>query len=918
MITFFEMIVDRLYRLLLKVFPADVRRAHGEEMVETFRLLRAGRSSQSGRARFTARALGDLVAAGGRERVRRVTAAGGGSQGITGGEMMGTGAADDVKLAFRGLARHPLSAAVLVVTLALGIGANTAVFSVLQAVLLRPLPYEDPHELVTVRHQLTRVPSVGLQGVPGPDLLDYVAGAPSLEALGSVFTLETNLQDDQGAARITIGWVTPGFFDVLRPGTSVGRLLRPEDWTPRSRAQMEDPDFAPPPMPVLLSHDVWAARFGSDSDIVGQSVTINGTRMTVRGVLAEDFHVLGPSDDEVPSRIDAYSYLPIPMTEGPRGGGGGLAVGRLADGASIDQARAELARVAASLVATHEDHARYGTEVVVEPLHEGVVGDARLVLWVLFGAVGLVLLVAVLNVANLQLVRAGARQRDFAVRAALGGGRLRLVRLLLTEGLVLALLGTAAGLALAHWGVGMLVALAPTEVPRLDRVTVDGGVLAVTLVSSLAAAVIFGLAPLATVRADHAGRLLTSSRGVVGGRSTRIRNAVIVGEFAISLALVTGAGLLGRSFQAVRSVDPGYDATGAVAIELALPFFTYRDVERRRAFFDELLDRVRDVPGVTAAGFTPKLPFSGAGGIWSAPYGLTFEELSDESARRANYRAASPGFFEALGARLVSGREFRSGDGGAASELVVIVDRTLAEATWPGESALDQYLQVSVAGYIGPGRQTAARVVGVVEPIRFESLIDPEDPLIWVPYNEYGSLEAAVALRGPAETLTAAAEVRAILDDMDPGVPVYSVRRISEDVRAATATNRFASVLMAVFAICALVLAAVGLYGIVSTMVHGRTKEIGLRLALGARRDVIGGMILRDGARLALTGVILGVGLTLATTPALRGLLVGVEPMDLPTLAATTLFLLVVAGTAMWIPARRASRLDPVEALRCE
>ncbi|MEZ4421763.1 MAG: ABC transporter permease [Gemmatimonadota bacterium] len=917
---------ERLFGVLLRAFPSDIRGQHEDEMRETFRLLLETRQGRVTRLRFVARVCLDTVRQGLAERMRRIMRREEGRFGVAvrqgikttgGGGMWWSDVLDDVKVAWRGLVRAPMAGTVLILTLALGIGANAAVFSVLRGVLLRPLPYEQPEELLTLRHRFRNVPTVELQGIPGPDLLDYQAGTPSLESLGSIGTLETNLNDDQGAARVTIGWVTPGFFDVLRPGTALGRLLEPSDWTPRTRAQMEDPTFAPPPMPVLLSHAMWEGRFGSDPEMIGKVVTINGTRMNVVGVLEEGFRVHAPPDGGIPARIDAYGYLPIPMTEGARAGGGGLALARLADGATLEQARAELSTVAEALVETHAAHARFGTEVVVEPLFDGVVANARPVLWVLFGAVAMVLLIAVLNVANLQLVRAAARQQDFAVRVALGVSRGRMVRSLLTEGLVFAGLGTIAGLILAAVGLNTLLSLAPTDLPRLEAVSLDGTVLLFTLAVTVAAALGFGLAPLATL-GDLGSSAVLSSRRTVGARSHRLRHAVIVGELALSLMLVTGAGLLVRSFAKLGAVDPGYDAEGAVALELALPFFTYRELGRRQAFFDDVLERVAKVPGVTAAGLSPALPFTGFGGTWSAPFGLPGTDLSSESTPRARYRVASPGFFEALGARMVSGRSFERREGGPDKEAVVVIDRRLAESTWPGQDAVGQSLDITIAAYIGQGRQATARVIGIVEPIRFESLTEPDDPLIWIPYNEYGSLEAGIVLRGPGDPILAAAQVRDLIADIDPGTPVYNVRRLSEDLAAATARSRFATLLMSIFALAALVLAGVGLYGVISTSVQRRTQEIGVRLALGARARAIGSMVLKEGTRMALGGIALGLVLSLATAPLLASLLFGVAPTDVPTLLFTTLFLLAVATAAAWIPAMRASKLDPVEALRCE
>ncbi len=917
----------RLYQFSLTAFPPDVRERHGFEMAETFSdLLEARHIAGKGSARLVIQACLDALRAGVAERIRRV--ARGRRQGMAvrpvamigrGDGMMIGDIWDDLKLTGRGLVRTPAASSVLVLTLALGIGASTAVFSVLQGVLFQPLPYEDPHEIVALEHVFEKVENSPPRAIPGPDLIDYMAGLSAAEAIGSVFTLATNLNDDQGAARITIGWITPDFFSVLAPGVAAGRLLEPSDWTPRSRVQMEDPNFQPPPMPVLLSHGLWRDRFASDPALVGQSVTINGTRMNVVGVLAEGFRLHSPASAELTERIDAFGYLPVPLTDGARGGTGGVTLARLRDGATLDQLRGEATAVATSLVESYENHARFGTRVVVTPLLDGMVADVRPLLWTLFGAVGLVLLISVINVANLMLVRAHGRRREFAIRSALGVGRGRVVRQLLTESTTVALIGAAAGLILAAWGVEALVALAPADLPRLEGVGIDGRVLIFALAVSIGSAVLFGMAPAfsssrvggAALLADRGGR--GANRGIV-----RLRNALIVGELALSVVLVAGSGLLLRSFGKILAVDPGYEPASAVAVDLALPFFTYRQLEVRQTFFGQLLAEARSIPGVSAAGITSGTPLTGGGFTWSAPFGEPGDDLQSETAPRARYRIASSGYFEALGATLVEGRSFVDGDGLPGQELAVVVDQALAERAWPGESAVGRSADVLVAGYIGPGRQATARVVGVIRPIRYDDLRAEPEPHIWIPFNDNAPLELSVVLRGPGDPAVAANQVREILRGLDPGVPVYGVRYLTDDLKASTARNRYALMLLGLFAAVALVLAAVGLYGVISTTVQQRTREIGVRLALGAPSKAIGSMVLSQGARLTFVGLLIGLLGAVALGPVLGGLMFDMGTTDAPTLGATAAVLAVVSLAAAFLPAMRASRLDPVEALRTE
>jgi predicted permease len=947
------MILRPLYRLLLLAFPRDVRRGHGEEMVELFSDMledRGGRGWPE-RSGFVLRAFSEAVLEGLAERGRRLYAAwrrvvghgplqeagfaGSGELARTGGLPpdhykggVGTVLYDtwiDVKQAARSLMRTPGATGTLILTLALGIGATTAVFSVLHGVLLKPLPYDEPEELITLAHRATNVEGTGLLGVPGPDLLDYIERSRTIESMGSAFTLETNLNDDQGAARITLAFTTPDFFPTLGTSAVVGRMLDPSDWVPRDRAQMEDPNFQPPPMPVMLSHSLWQTRFGGDAGLVGRSVVINGSAMNVVGVMPEDFRLWLPPEAGVPSRIDAFSYIPIPLTEGARGAGqGGMAVARLAEGSTIDDAHAELRAIQADLAQAWPRHQQLGIEVETAPLLSGVAGPSRGLLLAIFAAIGLVLVTSVINVANLLLVRASTRHHEFAVRAALGVTRGRVVRKVLTESLLIGLLGTVVGLTLAVFGVDVLVRIAPVDIPRLDTVALDGTAVLFAIGVALVTSIVFGLAPaLSSARAD--ARQLVASRGVVGGGpSLGFRNALIVGEIALSVVLVAGAGLLLRSFGELRNVDPGYAPDRAVAVEMALPFFTYRELETRQNFFEAVRREAAELPGVEVAGLSPGLPLtSGAGnGAWLAGYTLDGTDPTIETTDRVLYRTASRGYMEALGARLEAGRTFTDADvvlaGQPDSEVSVVIDRAFADRVWPGEDPIDRTLRGAVAAYIGQGRTADLRVVGVIEPIRHASLMEPDQPSIYIPFAEYAPLEGTLVLRGSGDLQTLVTGVRGLIAELDPGVPVFEVRRLEDDVAAAAAQNRYALLLLAIFAGTALALSATGLYGVVSTSVQQRTREIGIRLALGAAADSIGRMVVGQGVRLLAVGLGLGLVAAVLAGRVLGALLFGVEPGDPITLVGTTMLLTAVAVASTWLPALRAVRLDPVEALRSE
>jgi predicted permease len=903
-----------VYRLCLFAFPRGVRRAHGREMLAVFEALVARRRRKAGAFRAAFFAIRMWIDALSEGWVARIRLRDDGRRGRMLDDLW-----TDLRHSIRALAKSPVHAFVLVVTLALGVGATTAIFSLLYGVLYTPLPYDDPGELVSVVHRATNVEGVAPRGPGGTDLVDYMDGVPSIDGLGGVQTLETNLNDDDGAARVVMGWTTPDFFQVIGVQASLGRVLRADDWAGADRARMEDPDFTPPPMAVLLSHGLWARRFGEDPDVLGRTLRLNGQAMNVVGVLPPSFRLHMRADAEISPDVDAWALMPVPLIDAGRGLSGLTVIGRLADGATLDRARAEMEGLLEELTAAHEVHARLGTVVEVDPLHDQVVGPAKALLWPLFGAVSLLLLIACINVANLLLVRASAREREFAVRAALGVGRARVVRQLLTESLVVALLGTGAGVVLALLAVEGLVGLGPANLPRLEAVSLEGSVLWISVVASVMVAVTFGLAP-ALTSARVSGQSLLSTRGVgtVGPAGVQLRRWLIVGELAVSVVLVAGAGLLVRSFAQLRAVDLGVDPESVVAVDVAVPFFSYRDDATRSAFFVQLAERAQTISGVKAAGVTARLPLEpGSGGTWNAPYAPVGEVIEAEDAPRARYRSMTPGAMEALGLRLREGRGFVAADEQPGDLVSVVVDSGLAGRYWP-DGAVGQSLEIRVAGYTGQPSTVQARVVGVTEPARFTSVAEADEPTIYVPYHQFTPVDGTLVLRSDRDAAEIAAEVRSIVGSLDGSVPVFSVRTFGAVVDGATAEARHALWLMGAFAVTALILAAVGLYGVISTLALQRTREIGVRLALGAVGGDIARMIGVDGVRLVVPGLLAGLVLAFLASPLLRALLYQVEPVDPATLGVTVIVLGTVGLVASLLPAARAARMDPVEALREE
>ena len=807
--------------------------------------------------------------------------------------------AHDVGYALRLLRRAPGFTAVVVATFALGIGANTAVFSVVRSVLLRPLPYPEDERLAVV---LMRAPSFNMEDAPSspPEYVAYRDQTRSWEHLAAFRERSGTLTGDgHDAERVQVAFTTWNLLPTLRVEPLLGRRFTADD-------ALEGSDGV-----AVLSHAFWTSRYGGDPGVIGRTVLLDGIRRTIVGVMPAGFAFPSP---------DVRMWLPIAFTPSDlqrRGDHSYSIVGRLRPGVTLAAAEGELRALVTRLI---ESGARFHQwhPVYLRPLRAEIVGDVSRTLWVMLGAVALVLMIACANVASLLLVRSEKRAREMSLRTALGAGRRRLISQLLTESLVMAGAGGLAGLALAYLGVGALRAIAPADLPRLDEISVDATVLAFTMALTVGSGVLFGLAPaLRAGRADLQGMLREEGRSATGGRKRiRLRQLLVVSETALAVVLLVAGGLLLQSFRRLTAVDPGFRAERVLTATITLPSVSYPDGADVVGFYEALLQRVGSLPGVSVAGAVGVAPLAGAAG----PSDVEVEGWvgAPEVPRpTADIQAVTPGYFAAMRIPLLAGRTFEERDGMDAP-LVAVVSEALARDYWPGRSAL--------GGRIRPdGRdERFAQVVGVVPDVRQERLDRPAArgtlylPHAQTPYTWSPARGMTLVVRSAVEPTSLVGAIRREVQALDPSVPLYQVRTMEQVVADATATQRFSMLLQLLFALVALALSAVGLYGMLAFTVARRTAEIAIRMALGARRSDVQGMVLRQGMGIVAIALALGVGGALATGRLLGSLLFSVSPTDPVTYAVVVGVLLGVAMLACWIPARRASGVDPAEALRAE
>jgi len=809
----------------------------------------------------------------------------------------------DTKYSGRKLLRSPGFALVTLLTLALGIGANSAIFSVVHAVMLRPLPFAEPDELVMVwERNFPR--NIDQNVASAANYLEWRDRQTSFEAMAAMVSTGVVLSGEGRAERVQAGGVTPSFFEILGAEAALGRVFTAEEGVPGN----DDV--------VVLGHGLWQARFGGDPDVVGRRILLNGTPHTVVGVMPPGFEGL-----RFKPRMAAFAsdwtrkqelWAPLALGEEARESIGRslFVLARLKDEVGVEQADSEMSAIAARLAEEHEYDVGWGTNVV--PLHQQVVGEAGTALVVLLAAVGFILLIACANVANLLLARASNRRREIAVRAAMGAGRGRIVRQLLTESLLLGVLGGAIGLVLAIWGVEALTALSPGDIPRLEEVGVSGPVLAFTAGVSLLAALLFGAIPaLQASRPDVQGSLKEGGRGAteVGGR--RARSVLVVAEIALAAVLVIGASLIVRSFWELNRVDPGFDTERVISGQLMLRGEDYRGVEARARFAGELLERVRALPGVNAAALTVARPLGGglAPATSFRPIDRPEPEVGDWPV--TDVRMVSPDYFRTMGITLHRGREFDERDGTEAPP-VVIVNETLARTYWPDGDPIGKQLIVRM------GDETPREIVGVAEDVRHASLDAAPRAKVYYPHSQLSFPWVDLVVRTDLDAAAVVTSIRRELRALDPNLPFHSIQPMDEVVSASIADERFNMTLLTLFAMLALLLATIGIYGVMSYTVTRRTHEIGIRLALGAERGAVMSAVVKEGMILAAVGLILGTGAALVLTQLLSSLLYEVGARDPLTFVTVTLVLALTALAACTFPALRATRVDPMLALRYE
>jgi putative ABC transport system permease protein len=810
----------------------------------------------------------------------------------------------DVKHGLRALARNPGFTLVAVVALALGIGANSAIFSVVNAVLLRPLPYPEPDRLMSV-WQNNRVRGWHQDVVTPLDFIEWREGNRSFASMAAYFGAGFNVRTGTEVDRLRGADVSVDFFRVLGAPPVTGRDFAAADET-SSAGRL-----------VILGHSLWQRRFGGDPRVIGSPVTLNSESFTIVGVAPPGLQF--PEKSELwtlaKNRIPTNPFVPADADITKMRGIHYLyAIARLKEGVPLSQARAEMDTLAAR---QEKENPQTNSEVGVEivPLHESIVGEVRPALLIFLGAVGLVLLIACANVANMSLARAAARRREIAVRTALGASRRRIVRQCLTESVLLSLVGGTAGLLFALWGTDLLAALAPDAIPGSASVRVDLWVLGFTLALSVLTGVLFGLLPaLQASSAQPQEALREGGRTSSSGRSARLmRGALVVSEMAVALVLLTGAGLLVKSFLRLQRIDPGVSIDRVLTLRLRLPDARYAQAERQVRFYDDVLRRIQELPGVTAAGLTSDLPLGGTDSFLSFGIeGRPQEKLGQGP--EGGYHQVSLDYFRTLGIPLLRGRQFDARDVQKAPE-VAIVSETLAKRYWPGEDPIGRRISF---GTDDKGEPSWTTIVGVTADVRQKGLHAEPRPEVYVSSLQSPSRYATLIVRSPLDAASLGASVRREVQAVDADIPLYDVKTMREVLDGSLAARRFNMALLALFAGVAVLLAGVGLYGVLAYMVTQRTHEIGVRMALGARPGDVLRLVVGQGMALSLGGVLLGILGALALTRLLTSLLVGVAATDPWTFGLVALLLSGVACLACYVPARRAARVDPLIALRYE
>ena len=816
---------------------------------------------------------------------------------------------EDLRYAVRSLRRNPSFTAIAVLTLALGIGANTAIFSVINGVLLNPLPYPDSDQLVFVSERDQQLKKLF---IAWPNYLDWRTQNQVFENIGVYNRDSFNLTGVGDPKRVLAAQVSADFFATFKVSPVLGRVLTREE---------DQPGASPV---VILSHGFWERAFGSDAGIISRSISLNDRAYTVIGVMPKDFNF--------PARAEIWvSAGQLSNDWQHRNNHPGLySVARLKPGVTIEQARADLNRIAASLETAYPDTNR-GHSVAVDSLLETTVGDVSRTLWILFAAAALVLAVACTNVANLMLVRSANRNRELTIRAALGASRLRIGRQLLVESLLISFLGSAVGLLLASWLISALVIANTTVLPRANEISVDGRVLLFTATCSVITGVLFGLLP--ALRAGTGipeQTLREAGRGLTPAKQ-KLRGALVVSEMALALVLLIGAGLLLRSFYRLTKADPGFNHDNVLSFTVTLPAAKYPKLEQRSSFYTDLLARLNALPAVESASLASGLPFGGSS--WRTGFvveGRPIPPTNDAPLLEAC--AVSPDYFHTMGIpvragrvfsetddrRHLIGRDLSQMDDGARQVLAlnaIVIDEEFARRYWPNENPVGKRIRLTPVDDGSP----FITVIGVVGRVHMDRLtVESNRVQAYFSYLQFPFSNMAVVVKSPADVGTVTALARSEVQAVDPQQPIFNIRTLDRIRSDSIAAERLNMTLVSLFAALALLLAAIGIYGVISYSVAQRTHEIGIRMAVGAQpRDVLG-LVARQGLTLALIGVAIGLFASFVVTRLMATMLFRVSATDTMTFILVPLFLFGVAAIASYVPARRAMKVDPVVALRAE
>lgn len=794
----------------------------------------------------------------------------------------------DIRYGIRTLFKNRAFTTVAVVALALGIGANTAIFSVVNAVLLKPLPFEQPDQLVLVwekRMSLGRLRNVA----SAPDFVDWRAQNQVFEDMAAFMGQGFNVGAGTEPERVQGVSVTPSLFSILRARPLIGRALEQNE---------DQPESAPV---AIISKGLWQRTFAADPDIVGKQIKLNDRDYTVVGVMPEDF--------AFPNRR-AEIWVPLKFSQNDlqaRGSHSYQVLARLKPGISVAQAQTEMESIASQLEQQYQVNT--GHSVNVFSLYEEVVGSARPALLVLLGAVAFVLLIACANVANLLFARSAARQKEIAIRTALGAGRLRIVRQLLTESVLLSITGGIIGVLLAVWGLDILLSLGEGSIPRVKEIELDVWVLGFSLLVSVVTGLIFGLLPaLQASKPDLNDALKEGSRGASGGiRSNRTRSVFVIAEVAICLVLLIGAGLMIKSFSRLTNINPGFNPENMLTVNVALSGARYREAAAVSGFYKQTVDRLSSLPGVKSAAVVTALPM--AGNFGSRYFGIEGRPPQPPGQGfNANTNLATPGYFATMQIPLLDGREFEDRDARGATD-VIIVNQEAVHRYWPDESPIGQRVTFD---------NRTRTVIGVVGDVRQSGLDVDVRPEMFSPYYQVTVPFGTLLVRTEGDPAAMTSAVRSAMQEIDRDLPLYGIKTATDVIAESVAPRRFNMLLLGIFGGLALALASVGLYGVISYSVSQRTREIGIRVALGASHKSVLGLVVGQGLVLSTIGVVIGITASFFLTRFLATLLFGVSPTDPITFGAISLLLIGVSTTASLIPARRAMKVDPMVALRYE